>query len=547
MVAAGLTALALFQTWTGLWRLNPDAVSYLDIADAYARRDWGAAFPAHWSPMLPLSLSLARLIGGTSGTTEILLAHAVNLLWFMIAGAGALFFCRELLASNEPVGGRNEGGAWWFFSFGLIAWSSFCLLTLWIVSPDYGVMAVFFAQCGVLLRLRRGNSRLLWVVLGLLGAVSFYVKTSGLPISIVILVGALVFRRSLASLKGFGIALTLMAVLVLPLGLMLSQRAHRFTLGDSGRLNAAWYVHHTDLWAHWHPESEEFGLPEHPERVLSTDPPVYEFSSPFVHSTYPPWYDPSYWHEGLRLKLTPRLFVHRAQETLLSARCAEGQRCEEENLAEILASIFPELILLALLLLITRPPRSEWLRIAPLITVSMAGITMYAMVLMKARYIAPFLAVFFLAVASALVRTPRTRFRNAILILLGAILLSRVGARFYEDYQRRDVFIDPRAFIAGAEDLNMRPGSRVAFVGNGLLDATGWARAARFRVVVDVAPELPEAFWRAPSSTQERIEQVLRREGVDYLITCNLRMNSLHWRRIDDTVCFADSLRASGP
>ena len=43
----------------------------------------------------------------------------------------------------------------------------------------------------------------------------------------------------------------------------------------------------------------------HPTRKIYDDPTMYEFGTPFK-VTYPPWYDPSYWYEGVKLTLDPR-------------------------------------------------------------------------------------------------------------------------------------------------------------------------------------------------------------------------------------------------
>ena len=42
--------MAALQAWRG-FSVNPDGVSYLDIADAYLRGDWHAAVSTYWSPL----------------------------------------------------------------------------------------------------------------------------------------------------------------------------------------------------------------------------------------------------------------------------------------------------------------------------------------------------------------------------------------------------------------------------------------------------------------------------------------------------------------
>jgi hypothetical protein len=66
----------------------------------------------------------------------------------------------------------------------------------------------------------------------------------------------------------------------------------RLTFGDTGRVNYESYV---DGNALWFPAGSAL---KHPVPRLVERPPTYEFRTP-VGGTYPLWYDPSYWHEGL--------------------------------------------------------------------------------------------------------------------------------------------------------------------------------------------------------------------------------------------------------
>src|SRR6185369_13250535 len=48
VVAAVLGAL---QAWDRRYAMNPDGISYLDVADAYLRGDWAVAVNGYWSPL----------------------------------------------------------------------------------------------------------------------------------------------------------------------------------------------------------------------------------------------------------------------------------------------------------------------------------------------------------------------------------------------------------------------------------------------------------------------------------------------------------------
>ena len=95
-----------------------------------------------------------------------------------------------------------------------------------------------------------------------------------------------------------------------PLILLLSHQKGRFTFGDSGSMNYAWYVSPRTFTRNWQGEVPGSGTPVHPTRQLLRAPSLFEFDGPVV-GTYPPWTDPSYWNEGLRwhFKFKPQLEV----------------------------------------------------------------------------------------------------------------------------------------------------------------------------------------------------------------------------------------------
>src|SRR5205085_2029815 len=79
----------------------------------------------------------------------------------------------------------------------------------------------------------------------------------------------------------------------------LSHLKSRFTYGDAGALAYAWEVNRISPYFFWQGGPGDFGRALHAPREISKDPPIYEFATvPAV--TYSLWFDPAYWHEGLR-------------------------------------------------------------------------------------------------------------------------------------------------------------------------------------------------------------------------------------------------------
>jgi len=52
---------------------------------------------------------------------------------------------------------------------------------------------------------------------------------------------------------------------------------------------------------HWQGGPPSSGTPKHPTRQIFDNPLVFEFATP-IGGTYAPWYDPTYWYEGLKVK-----------------------------------------------------------------------------------------------------------------------------------------------------------------------------------------------------------------------------------------------------
>ena len=53
------TVLGLSQAWSWRYYIEPDGVSYIEVAHAYLRRDFAHAVNAYWSPFYSWLLALA--------------------------------------------------------------------------------------------------------------------------------------------------------------------------------------------------------------------------------------------------------------------------------------------------------------------------------------------------------------------------------------------------------------------------------------------------------------------------------------------------------
>src|SRR5437867_3770087 len=184
----------------------------------------------------------------------------------------------------------------------MLIWSSLSLSTMREASPDMCVAAFVYLAAAVLLRIRLASSKL--PIFGLLGVVlglGYFAKAAVFPLAFIFLGVSLFFGGGIRKSLPFALfAFLLFSVVASPFLMAISKAKGRPTFGDSGKLNYSWYVNATTRWIHWQVEGRGCGTPIHPTRKLLDRPAIYEFENP-VGGTYPPWYDPSYWYEGVVL------------------------------------------------------------------------------------------------------------------------------------------------------------------------------------------------------------------------------------------------------
>ena len=303
-------ALGLLQAWAACHHstINPDMISYLDIADAYSRWDWSKAINAYWSPLYSWILGVVMFVLRPSPCWELTIVRLVgfgiyvfalacfSLFWFEL-----MRYRRSLLAEFAIDGSENlPEWAWLSLGYTLFVWSSLCLIGIRMATPDMCVAAFVYLAAAVLLRIRLASSKsLMFGLLGVILGFGYLAKAAMFPLAFVFL-GVSVFLGGKKSLLLVLFAFLSFSVVAGPFLTAISKAKGRLTFGDTGRLNYSWYVNGTTRWIHWQGEGLGVGTPVHPTRKVFDRPAVYEFGSP-VGGTYPPWYDPSYWYQGVEV------------------------------------------------------------------------------------------------------------------------------------------------------------------------------------------------------------------------------------------------------
>jgi hypothetical protein len=289
----------------------------------------------------------------------------------------------------------------------------------------------------------------------------------------------------------------------------------RPTFGDAARLNYAWLINPRVPDTHWQGDPPGSGTPRHPTRRIFSAPAAFEFATP-IGGTYPPWYDPSYWNEGLRPRLDWRkemsvveanaVFSARAFAAalvagfLLLALAGGRSRASLRALGDQPALLIPGLIGLAgfffgTTLAGSKPPWG----------------------LLQTRYLAPFLVLLFVgALASVRVAGSRTRLVSAVALGLALTAFLAVSFRLGADVGRTPAASGRRPWdvALGLHEAGLPTGSKVALLGPN--DDCYWARLAGVRIVGEL--RTPE-FWAADGPTRAEALRRLRTAGATAIIS----------------------------
>ena len=457
-----LVALVLgaFEAWTSRLDMNPDGIQYLDNAAAYRQGDFQNALNTQWSPLYPWLIAGTSAIVRPSREQEFALAHRLNFGIFALSLASFLFFLRSLRE-------RQSDGLL------LLAYSAFlyCSLDfthLRYITPDLLVSCFAFLTAGLMVHMTNGRTGIsLQAALGVSIGLGYLAKAPFLPIGACCIVLAFLIagKRALVALA---VVLTIDGAYIAAL----SQSKHRFTFGDSARLNMAWHVDGLPN-TNWQGGPEGNGQPLHPTRQLAAHPAIFEFDGP-VAATFPPWHDPAYWNQGVRITYEPRRVARAILEQLRLYRYLVHHR----QLPLVFAILSLLLICFDRSRLFARL-KSIW----PALVLGAIPLVMYAPVHAEGRYLAPFFVLLWTAAFACLLDRSRATLAIAA---TAAILMCVESAAATLDAPRDQPPARVHFEIARAlRSLGVKPQDRVAMVTGNL--PYSWAYLAGARIVLAIS------------------------------------------------------------
>ena len=539
-------ALGALHAWAGRYTMNPDGISYLDMGDALWRRDWEMAINPYWSPLYALILGLGMEIVQPSLWAEFPLAHAINFLIYLAALFAFRFFFSELW-------GKRPGQAWLCFGYALFLVAALNLITLSLVSPDMLIAALVFALSGFMARMYHGDMRTAnFIWFGILLGLAYLTKAIFFPLGFIFLGAAMFFGKPLKVMApriflSLLLFLSIASIWIVPLSL---KRGH-VTFGEAGRLTHAWHVNGVRRQIHWQGEDNRFGSPLHPTRKIFDNPLVYEFAGP-IKGTYPPWYNPSYWYEGMQTSFSIRAQI----EALLFNTRLFYEMLLFYQIWSVLVGFSAMFVFIA------------WQRFRegvgtlstawPLVFPSFAAIGMYLSVVVQPRYVASFLVVIGITAGQRLFSFVSSDTSAPLSFTAGVFACLLFLPISFSSIEKVTVPISTKhQYIAAfLRERGLEAGDTVAVVGDHFYAwEAAWARLARVTIIAEVPPDVLNTtnvwmnnvanFW-INKEAQSRVLALFEEKGARMVLAGDpLPGASLdRWQKIEGTNAYLLFFRA---
>jgi hypothetical protein len=549
-----LSAVAVAQAWLFRHEISPDGVAYLDLSDAIVTGRFGELVNGYWSPLYPALIGAIRLVVGATPLSapqhEFVLIHVANVLCFVAALAAFEWFLRTIDDAGAGWGQQLLGSvAGRLAAYALFGIAMLDMISLKGTVPDLLLAATCFAAFACVQRLHGPTpDRRTALMLGAAIAIGALTKSIMFPLGVVMLLCVAFSLGRRGRWTEVVVASASFALIALPWVVALSLSLGRFSTGEAGALNYAWYVNGKQP-----PNSGVMPALAAPGEPVPLDGLAV---LPDGRGTNPLWYDPTRWHRDVR----PSLSVSQQRPRLIhSAR----------YYAYVLA---PFVLILVAVAAASRygDLRLAWERTYVVLIPCLAGVAAYSLVYTTSRYVAPFVVAGCVAVGAAFPRgAPLSAARLlaalpltlaalfAISPLRGRLWLAAAAAlmvggiwmalhRRHGDtdsaHRLRRMFAAavivaaalPGLLFGGAAvraargDANpqwttaqrlmtgIAAGSKIAVLGNP--ENSGWARLARYRIIAVIPPERVDAFRKLSDAERARIEQVFRRAGAVQLL-----------------------------
>jgi hypothetical protein len=307
LVYTAIAFCSLMNALFGAYRTDADTVAYFDLSDAIKDGQWHSAINANWFPFYPSLLALGRALFGFRVQYEMMAARLVDALLglaFVLAAVALAASVRRLMVARGISANALVPARTLYVWVAIVAYF-FASLDLNNIKPDTLVSTFMILTVAALFWALAEDSILAYFAVGVCGGLAFWAKSFGFPFFLLwVLLAATVHVRRVRVLGRLALALLVFVVIAAPLVWQISALRGRFTIGEAGRLDMAWYVNHADRFnpvadpAGWEPRTAIANF-THPGELLARTPSISYYGGAQSFGSTPQWTDLSYWSEGL--------------------------------------------------------------------------------------------------------------------------------------------------------------------------------------------------------------------------------------------------------
>jgi len=499
--------------------MNPDGLSYLDMASETVQSGPHNLVNLSWSPLYPFLIALFMFLFRPTPEVEVPSLHFLNWLIFVTTELCFVFFLRTWCMHKQDFAADEEDspryGILVPFAFWLFFWCIIQFIPISLVTPDLCVAGIVFLAAGICSQLSRPTSG--WkhyFALGVILSSGYYAKAAMFPAALLLLLLLFLWPPS-ASYSRYRVlaAAVTFVVASAPLVFLMTKQAGHLSFSESGSMNYAWWVNRVPPYAGlvrlkildslYTGRPGKSAMVIHSPRILMEKPLTLEFGSP-VGGTHPLWYDPGYWNEGAKARFDLRQQIVALKENILKYGRPVMEMC----------SLCAGAIVLWLLglpkpALVKSDRKWHWLLLWPL-----AVGAMYTCIHVEYRYVGAFFVVFWLAAYGAIIaRTDRAVGIAVLATVLGSLITSTIGSgtlSHFAEHKPPDYLV----IADGLRKLGVRPGDRLATVGT-MIDAY-YARPARVRIIAQISGA--EEFWSLSAGDFKVVKERLASIGIKALI-----------------------------